>query len=539
MHATPAPAEPYARHTLGDVLAERAALHPDRPLVSFGDRTLSYGEAQRLAGHVAGNLSALGVAPGARVMLMLPNCPAFVLSLLGVARLGAVEVPINTAYKGELLAHVLRDAAPTALVIHPQWLDRVTPLLDAVPSLEVLVCDGDPGAIAARLPARVRVTTFEELLTPAAVPGVRVERTDLAAVMYTSGTTGPSKGVQVTHAHQVLYGYDWADAVHFGEDDVLLGPLPLFHALARTLGFVPTLLRGAHMVVEERFSASRFWARAREVDATIVHGIFGMVPILLGQEPSTRDRAHGVRTFYIGPSAMTESFRDRFGAQIVEVFGATETGIVTCSPYGEYRSGSCGKANPRSFEVRVVDDRDEDVPVGEIGEIVVRPRTPWAIMTGYWGRPEATTEAFRNLWFHTGDSGRMDQDGYLFFVDRKKDAIRRMGENISSFEVEVAVTAHPAVLECAAIAVPSALTEDEVKVCLVLKDGATLDPAELIGYLAERMAYFMVPRYVEVLDELPKTPNQKVRKVELRARGRDGITERTWDREAAGVRVSR
>jgi crotonobetaine/carnitine-CoA ligase len=538
-HPPPPDRGPYERHTLGAVLADRAGRHPERPLVTFGDRTFSYGEVDAHATHVAANLAALGVRAGERVVLMLPNSPGFVLAMFGIARLAAVEVPINTAYKGDLLAYVLADAQPAAVIVHAQWLDRVLPVLEQAPNLRALVVDGEPGAVTPALPAGTALARLEDLLVPARRPQVEPARTDLSVIMYTSGTTGPSKGVQVTHAHQVLYGYDWAAAVDFREDDVLLGPLPLFHALARTLGLVPTLLHGAHMVIEERFSARAFWDRARAVDATIVHGIFGMVPILLGQEPSPRDREHRVRTFYIGPSKLTDVFRERFGAHIVEVFGATETGIVTRLPYGEHRPGSCGKPNTDSFEVRIVDDDDEDVPVGEIGELVVRPTRPWAMMTGYWRKPEATAEAFRNLWFHTGDFGRFDADGFVYFVDRKKDSIRRRGENISSFEVEVAVNAHPDVLESAAIAVPSALTEDEVKVCLVLREGASLDFAQLIAFLDERLPYFMVPRYLEVLDALPKTPNEKVRKVELRRMGRDGITERTWDREAAGVSVSR
>jgi crotonobetaine/carnitine-CoA ligase len=532
--------KPFADATLGEVLARRAAEHPHRPFLTFAGETYAYGEIDALATRVAASLARLGVGHGDRVMLMVPNSPAFVLTMFGVARLGAVEVPINTAYKGDLLRYVLGDSGPRALVVHAQWLDRVLPLLEAAASLEVLAVDGGEPPPASELPPGVRALPFRALLEDAgAFAAPPVDRTDLGAIMYTSGTTGPSKGVQVTHAHQVLYGYDWATAVDFGGDDVLFGPLPLFHALARTLGVVPTLLHGAHMAIEERFSATRFWAQARAADATIVHGIFGMVPILLGQPPSADDRRHRIRTFYIGPSKLTRPFRERFGIHIVEVFGATETGIVTRTPYGEYREGSCGRPNDDTFEVRIVDDRDQPVAVGETGEIVVRPKVPWALMTGYYGKPEATVEAFRNLWFHTGDFGREDEDGYVFFVDRKKDAIRRRGENISSSEVESAVNAHPAVLESAAIAVPSPLTEDEVKVCVVLQPGARLEPAELIRFLDERLPYFAVPRYVEVLPALPKTPNEKVRKVELRRAGRDGITDATWDRERHDVQLTR
>lgn len=266
----------FMEKTLAEVLAIRAAEYPQRTFVGFREASFSYGDVDRLATRIASNLADLGVRQGDRVMLMVPNSPAFVLTMFGVARMGAVEVPVNTAYKGELLRYVLADAEPTVFVVHSQWLDRVLPLLSASPSLRVLAVDGGSLPPAEALPEGVAVIPFDELLEgEGAFDAPLLDSTEVSVIMYTSGTTGPSKGVLVTHAHQVIYGYGWAEAVHFREKDVLFGPLPLFHALARTLGVVPTLLFGAQMAVEERFSATSFWARAREVDATIAHGIFG------------------------------------------------------------------------------------------------------------------------------------------------------------------------------------------------------------------------------------------------------------------------
>jgi crotonobetaine/carnitine-CoA ligase len=532
---------PVGERVLGTVLAERARELGDKTFLRFDDRALSYVEVDETADRVAGGFAERGVGKGDKVCIMLPNCPEFLFCTFGLSRLGAVEVPINTAYKGQFLRYVVEDSEAEVLVIHEQWLDQLEAVAADLPKLRrVIVHAPSGGRTGDGEVGHASVEPFEGLLGgEARAPDVEVRHSDTLAIIYTSGTTGRSKGVMVSNCHALTFAYDWIKACAYGAQDVLYTPLPLFHSIAHTLGVFPVLLTGSEIAIVERFSASRFWEDVRRFDATVAHGIFGMVPILLNQEPTDRDKDHRLKTFYIGPSATSDAFEERFGAKVVEVYGATETGIVTVAPYGKNIAGSCGMENSDTFEVRVLDDDDNEVGIGEVGEIAVRPRVPFGIMSGYYNMPEATAASYRNLWFHTGDYGRKDENGYFFFVDRKKDAIRRRGENISSFEVERAVNSHPSVLESAAIAVPSELNEDEVKVCVVLKSGRKLGAKELVEYLNEELPYFMVPRYVEFVDTLPKTPNEKVEKYKLRQKGNGGITANTWDREEHGITVSR
>ncbi|CAN0406463.1 unnamed protein product, partial [Phaeothamnion confervicola] len=301
------------------------------------------------------------VGRGGRVAIVLPNSAEFVIAVFGITRLGAIEVPINTALKGHLLAYQLADAAVRVLITSDEMFDRCAAVFDQVPSLmHALVvgesAGGSVGAVAVHSFAAVTdgATPFEQ-------PSPPVRHSDIAAIMYTSGTTGASKGVEVTHGHCLSFAADWLTATAYRTEDVLFSPLPLFHALAHTLGMVPVLLVGSQMAITPRFSASTYWDECRRFGATVGHGIFGMVPILLNQPPREDDRDHSVRCFYIGPSSLSDAFEDRFGAVIVEVFGMTETGVVTCTPYGERRPGSCGRPNASSFEVRIGDDDDQDV----------------------------------------------------------------------------------------------------------------------------------------------------------------------------------
>lgn len=533
-----------ARSTLPEILAGRAAEHPDRPFVHFGDCTYTYADVELAAGRLAAGLDSLGVRHGSRVAIFMANSAEFVTSIFGITRLGAIEVPLNTALKGRLLAYQLADAGATVVIASHQLLPRIVEIEESLPALQHIVVAGDGDAVGESLPMLepnpdIALHAFADLLAERPAPIGELSYTDVAAIMYTSGTTGLSKGVLVTHGHCLSFAADWIVATSYESDDVLYGPLPLFHALAHTLGLVPVLITGSQMAIVERFSASAYWDDCRRYRATVGHGIFGMVPILLNQPPRADDRDHSVRCFYIGPSAASSAFEERFGALVVEVFGMTETGVVTATPYGQGRPGSCGRPNSASFEVRVVDDDDEEVATGEVGEIVLRPLRPFTMMAGYYNKPEATVEAWRNLWFHTGDYARIDAEGYLYFVDRKKDSIRRRGENISSFEVERAINQHPAILECAVIAVPSPLGEDEIAAVLVAQPDCTIDFANLTAFLDNELPYFMVPRYLREVPALPKTANEKIQKFELRSTGADGITDDTWDRVAAGVPLER
>ena len=367
------PGRPDLRRPLGELLALRAQEHPDRVLLEADGAAWTYEEMVGRAGRLAAALRRTGVGRGDRVALMLPNGVEFLDVMFASARLGAVEVPVNTAYKGQLLEYVLADSGAVAVVVHGRWLERLAAVLAAAPAVSTVLVVGDqPDGV--RLPPGVVEVPYDDCLAGDDVAAAEpCDYTDLSAIMYTSGTTGPSKGVAVTHGHATWMAYDWLDTCGYTADDRLFSCLPLFHSIARTLGVVPVLLTGTTLCLAPRFSASAFWSQCRAADATYVHGIFGMVPILLKQPPSPDDRAHRVRGWYTGPSALAAAFLGRFGVHVVEIYGATETGIVTRQSLTETRPGSCGRVNEGTFEIRVADADDQPVGVGEIGEVLVRP----------------------------------------------------------------------------------------------------------------------------------------------------------------------
>jgi crotonobetaine/carnitine-CoA ligase len=370
-----------------------------------------------------------------------------------------------------------------------------------------------------------------DAVDPAAIgPG------DTIAILYTSGTTGPSKGVCCPHAQFYWWGVNTAAILDVRQDDVLYTCLPLFHTNALNT-FVQALLHGARFELGPRFSASRFWSRLVDAEATVTYVLGAMVSILAKRPPGIHDRAHRVRAALAPatPPDLFPVFEERFGVRLLDGHGMTETNVVLGPRDGEQRPGAMGRVLP-GFEAKVVDEDDVEVPDGEAGELVMRADEPFAFATGYWGLPQQTVEAWRNLWFHSGDRVIRDADGYFRFVDRIKDAIRRRGENVSAWEVEQVLQSHPDVAAAAVIPVPSDLGEDDVMACVVARPGAVLDHVELLRHCEPRLAYFAVPRYVEILDELPLTENGKVRKFVLRARG---VTDATWDREAAGYELSR
>lgn len=505
--------EPFV---LGDVLRSRAESHATEPFLRFRDGELTYRDIDTEANRVAQGLIELGVGKGDHVAVMLPNCPELVTVVFALARLGAVAVPINTAHRGGLLRHVLSSSDSTTLVIDSAYLDRLP--LDRLPGLaRIVVRGGGPGTV-----------TFSSLRgRDATEPRAGVLFSDLQAIMYTSGTTGPSKGAMVSHSLALTCAYDSLNFLsRWGRTTYC--PLPLFHAAGLWDGVFSALLSGGSIAVVDRFSASRFWDDVRYFGAQVALSVFSMIPILMSAPPSPRDRDHPLEMFYMGKSVLDEPLHARFGVRSVETYTSTEAGIATGSPYGEWRLGSCGTVHSERFHAAVADDQDRLLGPGEPGELVLRPKQPYVVTTGYYGAPEATAEVFRNLWFHTGDRVWRDEDGYFYFLDRMKDSIRRRGENISAFDVECEINMHPAVLECAAIGVPSELEDEDVKLAVVLRPGHSLGPAELVEFCLERLPKFMVPRYVEFLDALPRTPTDKVAKYKLRERG---ITEETWDRE--------
>jgi carnitine-CoA ligase len=518
---------------LGDVLRTRARTHRTETFLKFHDGDISYGEVDAMADRVAQGLIACGVRRGEHIAVMLPNGPEILYVIFALARLGAVAVPVNTAHRGELLRHVLASSESAMLIIDAAYAGRLAPLASRLPGLRRVVVRRDAGEPDGMpvLPGKPVVPWSDLLAHGAEPPRADVAFHDLQAIMYTSGTTGPSKGAICSHALALTCAYDSLNYLdRWGKTTYC--PLPLFHAAGLWDGMMSALLSGGSIAIVDKFHASTFWDDVRRFDAAVAMSVFSMIPILLNQEPKPNDRDHPLEMFYMGKSSLDEPLRERFGVRSVETYTSTEAGIATGSPYGEWKVGSCGTAHDERFEVAVVDEHDREVGNGEPGELVLRPKQPFVITTGYYGAPDATVECFRNMWFHTGDRVWRDNDGYFYFLDRMKDSIRRRGENISAFDLECEVNLHPAVLECAAIGVPSELEEEDVKLAIVRRPGSQLDPEELIEFCQEKLPRHMVPRYLEFVDALPRTPTDKIAKYRLRAEGDHGITDSTWDREA-------
>jgi crotonobetaine/carnitine-CoA ligase len=513
------------------MLARQADRHGNRRLVTIGGTSLSYAEARAAAAGYAGALAAAGTKAGDRVAIMCGNRMELLLTLLGCAWLGAIAVPINTASRGAQLEHILGNCGARLLVVERTLAPVVAALERKSVALEAVWLVGD-GADQP-LPG-LEVRAFPQ--AGAAIRPHSLAPGDTLAILYTSGTTGLSKGVCCPHAQYFWWGAYSVELLGIGADDILMTTLPLYHTNA--LGsFFQALLTGATLVVEPRFSASGFFPALTRHGATITYVLGAMVPILLSQPPSPADRGHSARIALAPavPAHFHHQFTERFGIGLVDGYGSTETNFVMGAPLAEQRPGTMGKLRP-GFAARVVDEEDNEVADGAAGELVLRADEPFAFATGYFGMADKTVEAWRNLWFHTGDRVVREANGYYRFIDRMKDAIRRRGENISSFEVEQVIIGHPAVENAAVFPVRSDLAEDEVMAAVVLRPGARLTYPELLDYCQPRMPYFAVPRFLEFVDALPVTENGKVTKYKLRERG---VTPATWDRETAGYKVAR
>jgi crotonobetaine/carnitine-CoA ligase len=523
---------------LHELLAARADATPDKLFVLFEDESWSYAQAAQEAWRAANGLIHLGVEMGDYVSVWVPTGPDVLRAWFGANAAGAVYAPLNLAAKGGYLEHTLNLAESKVLVAHHQLAERLRGI-DA-PSLEKVVVVGGPAP--PDLPWRT--VAFEEVL--AAVGDDRpelprpVEPWDDLSLIYTSGTTGPSKGVRAAHA--AFWNYANCFVLPFvTEHDRYLNSLPMFHTAGT--GITYSMLRaGGSVALNKGFSARGFWNDVRRFEATITIAIHGMTTFMLDQPPSPDDADNPLQTVYMGPLSHHKEFAERFGVSVYTAYGMTEVPVPIVSGLNPDDERSCGRAaDPVHYELRLVDEHDLPVPPGTPGELVARHTLPWMINSGYKNMPEATAEAWANGWFHTGDQFTQDEEGNFYFLDRIKDVIRRRGENISSFEVETEVMSHPLVKDAAAIAVRNPdLTEssgdEEVKIVVVLEEGATLDPVELTEYLAGRMPAYWVPRFVEFLPELPRTESHKLKKVELREQG---ITEGTWDREKAGIKLKR
>lgn len=521
------------------VLAHRARTHGDRPFIGALDGPmLTYADTDRRVNRLAHGLAALGVGRGDRVLVMLPNTLDVLLVWLAVNRLGAVQVPVNSAYVGFFLEHVVANSGARLIVIAADFAERVRALEDRLPSLETAVVW--PAASDRPAFRRLRTVAFGDIdAAREDPPQVELSPRDLCGIMYTSGTTGPSKGVMMPNAQCHLAAESGANLTRLTGDDCYFVATPLYHANAVIMQVYPAMVRGARAVISPGFSASEWVDQLRRAGATVTNLLGVMMEFVFRQPPRPGDRDHRLRVVLgqPAPAAIAEDFMRRFGVKVLEYYGMTEIGLVTLMPWDAFRPGSCGVAVSEWFDLEIVDpETDEPVAAGQVGELVVRPRVPWAFNQGYWQMPDRTAEALRNVWFHTGDAMKRDADGYFYFADRIRDVIRRRAVNISSYEIERVVAEHPDVVECAAVGVPLDVAggEDEIKLCVVLRPGAALAPEALLAWCEERMPHFAVPRYLEAVPELPRTPSNKVQKHLLR---RAGVTDATWDRERAGYRL--
>jgi crotonobetaine/carnitine-CoA ligase len=521
---------PSADRVLSTILTRQAARCGDRILFVSGETRWSYTETAAIAAASAGRLMRAGIRAGDRVALMCSNRPEFLEVYLGCAWMGAVTVPINTALRGIQLSHILRNSMPKLLVIEPALLGAIETLERDVAPPERIWTIGE-GAMEREAAAISPMPALAEQVAPAVVrPG------DTVAILYTSGTTGPSKGVCCPQAQLFWWGVYSARALAIVEGDVLFTTLPLFHTNALN-AFYQALLNGCTYVLEPKFSASGFWAAARQHQATVGYLLGAMAVMLLAQPESADDKQHRLRVALGGgvPGQFHGPFLERFSVPLLDGYGSTETNFVFASKIPSDRPGTMGHLVDGA-EARIVDPDDQVLPDGEAGELLLRSVEPFAFATGYFGMPEKTVEAWRNLWFHTGDRVVRDADGHYCFIDRMKDSIRRRGENVSSWEVEQVLMQHPSIVACAVYPLPSELGEDEVAAAIQLEPGHSIEPVEVIRHCEGRMAYFAVPRFVRFVAEMPLTENGKIKKVALRETGK---TLDTWDRDAAEYKLRR
>lgn len=512
--------------TVPDLLAHRARDRGDAIAVRFEDDAVSYAELEERTARVQGWLERAGVRPGDRIVVLMGNSQAFVDAWLGIARAGAIAVPANTALVGEPLAYVLEHSGSVGVIADADLMPAVDRVGD-VPGLAWrVVCGGEaPGA-----------TSFRELLDadPVARAASGLGAGSPMTIVYTSGTTGMPKGVVLPHRSYTNTGAYFARHLGLGAGDHMHTCLPLFHCNAQQCTLMPGLEVGIPVSIDTRFSVSRFWSWIERSQATVSNLLGAMLTLLakVPERPGEADNTLRIIPAAPIPEPLHRPFEERFGLRLIEGYGLSETGTIACiNPLDDMRAGTIGL--PLEYnELRIVDEQGAEVGPGTPGEIVTRTRIPYSYMLEYFRDPEKTAEAMRDGWFHTGDLGKRREDGYYVFLDRLKDTIRRRGENISSFQVEKCILDHPDVLQCAAIGVPSELSEEDVKVVIVVREGSDLSPEQLIEHCRERLADFMVPRYVETRAELPLTETGRVHKFKLRE---DGVGA-AWDREQASAR---
>lgn len=509
------------------ILDDKARRLADKVFARHRDETITYGTLSDKSARIATFLvDRLKVERGENVAVILPNCLAYLAVQFGISRAGAVMVPVNTLANKELLAQFLNHSGTRVVVVDASLFQNIVEIADKISRVREIVWLG-PNCPATT--ARFNFIAYERLISSARRElDIDVSWTDIVDIFYTSGTTGVSKGVALPYNHHYTFGLTIARAGRLGPDDVMYIMLPLYHGAGSYMSIMPALLCEGSLAIADEFSARSWLTDIRRAGATVMWAVNSIAPILMKQPELPDDSDNPLRVYYyIGmPPEMVEPFERRYGIKAIDTYGSTESGHLAYTIWEERRLGSVGPINSEHYDVRIVDENDEEVPIGEIGECVSRNKQPFTQMTEYYRMPEETLAVMRNRWLHSGDLCRVDKDGWLYFVGRGKDMIRRRGENISCYELESMLSGHEGILECASIAVPSDLGEDEVKIVVAPKAGFDLSVSDLVAFCERTLPKYMLPRYIEFVDAVPKLANQKIDKVTLK---KTGLNTRTWD----------
>jgi crotonobetaine/carnitine-CoA ligase len=525
--------------SIWDILQERSTLLEDKPFLNFIDleQTLTYRETADRAGAIGLGLREHGIRIGAKVGLLLSSSPLHVLAWFSTIGSAMVDVPINPDFRGEVLDHAIEKIEVSAVFADEAGLEALqTASASARARLELVVVTDAVYKWAharAMAPKDIRFMSLSELEAAGRRSVLRPAEIDsraLTSIRFSSGTTGLPKGVMMDHGHMLSSARKFNDMMDYTQGETMYTCFPFHHVFATITGVISTLCAGGTMVVAKKFSATKFWEDMRTYGVTRTHMLDPLIPLLMKQEPSPLDRKHDVRVMYTAAGHYPD-FEERFDTRIIALYDMSELTVVACYPDGmERRAGSCGKLTGL-FDLRIIDDVGCPLPIGQDGEIAVRPQHPSIMFMGYYNDAEQCVVRWRDMWFHTGDRGKLDSDGYFYFLGRVGDRIRRRGVNISAEQIERVALQNPAVLECAAIAVPGELGEDDIKLCARLVDGATLTPDEIVLFMGANLPKAMKVRYLEIFSSLPKTQTEKIQRAELRKLGQSGMTAKTWDHD--------
>ncbi|MEH7253167.1 AMP-binding protein [Neobacillus niacini] len=534
--------------TIGNILQDKAKKNKTKIALKYYGESFSYQFMDEHTNRLANGLLKLGIKKGDHITVIISNRPEFLWTIFAIGKIGAVAVPINIFSKGELLYYFIDNSDSKWVVTDLEFSQKISSISKPLSKVEGLVylsseTYSDSENLTLLNSMNKRLVDFSSLENESnLLPEFNIQPSDPYLIMYTSGTTGPSKGVVSPHSQGISVGCQVGKAYEYNESDTIYTCLPLFHGNALWYSAFPALLSDATLAISKRFSATNFWDEIQASEATQFNSLGAMTNIILKTSKDKPHQHNKVRQCMVVPSLgaeISEDFESRFDLKLTSLYAMTETFAVTIFGPNEPKSKVGSSGRPLKYvDVKIVDEENNFLPNGEVGEIVIRPNEPGIMMSGYYKMPEATLKSMSDLWFHTGDRGYLDSDGYLYFVDRKKDSIRRRGENISAYEIEMILSKHDSIYEVAAIPIPSELSEDEVMVYIVLQNGQELTYEDVIRYCNDNMSYFMVPKYVHFIDTLPKTPSEKIEKYKLVNWAKENL-ERIWDQTKSGIELNR